>query len=254
LKTEFWNPEPRWSHVHFGYLTPMNKFSVAAVYPVAAPNSTVRTDMPVTIYGIDLSQNNGKVDWMKVMLNSTPISFAYIKCTQDIASIDSRCAEHANGVSATGMNFGFYHSTTLNGKNPIPDAMAEARFFDAAIKAMAPCRLMPALDIKANEKNLSPAEVQLWISTFLLEMNSLGRKNILIYSNSEFLDSNLPAKHPFGNFPLWHSQYTRSSTPQLPRGWTKYTAWRFSQTGKVNGVNSNCDVSRSTSDFLILPG
>jgi lysozyme len=232
----------------------MKKISVAKANSKIVPFYNLRNDVPVVIYGIDLSHHNGTVDWAQIKKNSTPVSFAYIKCTHGAVLIDPKCVEHSNGAFGAKIKFGFYHFATLSSRNVVSDATAEAKAFDAAMKIMAPCRLMPALHIETNDKNLSPAEIQLWITTFLLVMNSLGRKNIMLYGKREFFDAHLSANHPFGNLPLWHSQYTASTTPHLPGGWNKYTIWQFSETGKVDGVGTNCDISRSTSDFLALPG
>lgn len=232
----------------------MKKFSVRGANKMVAPISNLRMDVPVVIYGIDLSHHNGTVDWAKIKKNSTPVSFAYIKCTHGAMLIDPKCVEHANGALGAKIKFGFYHFATLSGTNIIAEATAEAKAFDAAMRIMPPCRLMPALEIETNENYLSPMEIQLWVSTFLSVMHSLGRKNIMLHGKCAFLDAHLPANHPFGNMPLWHSQYTASTTPLLPRGWNKYTIWQFSETGKVDGIGTNCDMSRSTSDFLALPG
>jgi lysozyme len=232
----------------------MKKIFVLRANPIAAPVSNLPTDVPVVIYGIELSFQNGTVDWAQIKKNSTPVSFAYIKCTHGSFMIDPKCAEHSNGAIGAKIRFGYYHVATLNSSDIISGATAEAKAFDAAMNIMPPCRLMPALHLETNDKHLSPAEVELWISTFLSVMNSLGRKNIMLYSNRGFFDSHLTAKHPFGNLPLWHSQSNASTIPHLPRGWNKYTIWQFSETGKVDGIGTNCDLSKSTSDFLALPG
>jgi lysozyme len=109
---------------------------------------------------------------------------------------------------------------------------------------------MPVLDIETNEKQLNTQQVQLWIVSFCARMNDLGHKNLMLYSYKPFFDDNLPAIHPFGNIPLWLAQYRNVAAPSLPHGWTNFTVWQFSAKGKVNGISGDCDMNKTTADFL----
>ena len=206
------------------------------------------------IYGIDISHHNGTINWAKVKLASPAVSFVYIKATQGVGYKDPNNATYATGATNAGIKIGYYHFASLNNNlNIEKDATDEANWFDAVIKTLPPSQLMPVLDIETNEKNLTTQQVKTWIATFLSQMNLLGHKNIMIYSYKPFFDENLPANHPFGSLPLWLAQYRNVAAPSLPQNWSKYTVWQYSAKGKVDGINSDCDMNRTTIDFLTLP-
>src|SRR5574340_704027 len=121
-----------------------------------------------TIYGIDLSHNNGTINWTKVKTNSIPISFAYIKATQGVGYKDPANVSHANGAAQSGIKTGYYHFASLNNNlDPVKDAADEAKWFDSVLKTLPPFQLLPALDIETNEKKLTTQQVQQWISSFM---------------------------------------------------------------------------------------
>jgi lysozyme len=203
------------------------------------------------IYGIDVSHNNGTINWPKVKLSDPLISFAYIKATQGVGYKDPANLLNANGAQAAGIKFGYYHFASLNNSVDVAnDAISEANWFDQTLKTLPPATLMPVLDIETNEKQLNTQQVQLWIVSFCARMNDLGHKNLMLYSYKPFFDDNLPAIHPFGNIPLWLAQYRNVAAPSLPHGWTNFTVWQFSAKGKVNGISGDCDMNKTTADFL----
>ncbi len=206
------------------------------------------------IYGIDLSHNNGTVNWAKIKTASPSISFAYIKATQGVGYKDPMNATNATAATQAGIKIGYYHFASLNNNiNVVKDATDEANYFHSVLATLPPAQLMPALDIETNEKNLTTQQVQQWISAFLSTMNSLGHPNILLYSYKPFLDSNLPVNHPFGNLPLWLAQYRNVLAPSLPIGWNKFTIWQYTDKGTVAGINGSCDMNKADIGFLTLP-
>ncbi|HET6989677.1 MAG TPA: glycoside hydrolase family 25 protein [Bacteroidia bacterium] len=206
------------------------------------------------IYGIDISHNNGTINWTKVKLASPAISFVYVKATQGVGYKDPANATNASGATNAGFKIGYYHFASLNNNlDVVKDATDEANWFDSVLKTLPLSQLIPVLDIETNEKKLTTQQVQTWISTFLSRMNFLGHKHVMIYSYKPFFDENLPANHSFGNLPLWLAQYRNVASPSLPHNWTKYTIWQYSDKGKVNGINGDCDMNKTTPEFFNLP-
>lgn len=203
------------------------------------------------IYGIDVSHNNGVINWNKVKISVPVISFAYIKASQGVGYKDPAGPANANGAKSAGIPFGFYHFASLNNILDIPkDATDEANWFDVTLKALPAAQLIPVLDIETNEKRLNTQQVQLWISTFISRMKELGYPEIMLYSYKPFFDENLPANHPFGTIPLWLAQYRNVEEPSMPHNWTAYTVWQFSAKGKVSGINGDCDMNKCSPGFL----
>ncbi|MCM0760655.1 hypothetical protein M7775_19070 [Sporomusa sphaeroides DSM 2875] len=74
------------------------------------------------IKGIDVSENNGRVNWQAVA--AAGIEFAIIRSSYGLRSKDSRFAENVAGAKAVGLKVGAYHySYALS----VADAIQEAR-------------------------------------------------------------------------------------------------------------------------------
>jgi len=193
------------------------------------------------IFGVDVSHWQPKIDWVKV--KKSGISFAYMKVSEGVNLIARDAKKQATGAKAVGLPIGYYHFASLNDPNVVADADREAKFFSSLMKDLPKADLMPVLDLEVNKSNLSPALVQRWISEFLVEMASQGHDKVMLYSYTPFLDENLPNNHIFGNIPLWIAQYRNVEYPKMPKGWTSYTMWQYTQSGEVAGIGK-CDVNK----------
>lgn len=205
-----------------------------------------------TIYGIDVSHNNGTIDWTKVETSNPANSFAFIKATEGVGYVDPMCQTNATAVSQkTKLRFGYYHFASLNNSTNVPkDATDEANWFVQTMQTMPEASLVPVLDIERNDSKLTPTQVQEWISAFMSQMDVLGFPKVILYSYVSFLNDNLPQGHPFGSLPLWIAHYTSAAQPTIPHGWTNYTLWQYSASGAVNGVSTQCDLDKGGSDVL----
>lgn len=205
-----------------------------------------------SIYGIDVSHNNGTIDWTKVPTDPQPNTFAFIKATEGVDYLDPMCASNAAAVSSqTTMRFGYYHFASLNNSSDVEgDARREADWFVQTMSTLPAASLIPVLDIETNASKLTPNQVQTWISTFMAEMNVKGFPTVFIYSSPSFLDENLPSTHPFGTIPLWIAHYTTAAQPRLPVGWSEYVVWQYTGSGKVTGVSTACDQNRSDTSLF----
>jgi lysozyme len=212
-----------------------------------------RLIIPMTnsyIYGIDVSHNNGVIDWNKVRASEPVISFVYIKATQGVGYKDPAGLTNANGAKSAGLKLGYYHFASLNNNLNIPkDATDEASWFDTILKTLPQATLIPVLDIETNEKRLTTQQVQLWIGSFISRMKELGHEKIMLYSYKPFFDENLPANHPFGTLPLWLAQYRNVEEPSMPHNWLHYAVWQYSAKGKVAGIHGDCDMNKCTPGF-----
>lgn len=80
--------------------------------------------------GIDVSENNGAVDWQAV--KDAGIEFAMIRCSYGMHSKDSMFAENVAGAHAAGLKVGAYHySYALS----VEDAIQEAANCREAIES-----------------------------------------------------------------------------------------------------------------------
>jgi len=181
--------------------------------------------------GINVSVSNGPINWDLVKLDPQAIKFAYIKT-------DANRLWNAYGAAYAGIQFGYYHATSFNS-----EALSEAKSFRNAIKEMPPPSLPCVLQIKGDEITLPSDHVQLWISTFIMDMIQSGYPKMMLSAPAYFLNTHLPGTHPFGHLPLLLMHYQKGFT--APRGWDKIKIWQFTSKGNVMGISTDVCLSRA---------
>lgn len=182
-----------------------------------------------TIKGIDVSHNNGKVDWTRVAKDH--IRFAFVKATEGVSFVDPEFEENRKHAREAGLVVGFYHFG-----HPDNDPEAEADHFIKTVSKIHPGELPPVLDIETHDTR-QPAAVQTWCHRFLHRVEEkLGRRP-LVYTYPSFIDEQLGGA--LVDFPLWIASYGHA-TPQFDR-WSKWTFWQDGDKGEVAGVGSGVD-------------
>ena len=184
--------------------------------------------------GIDISPwQAGMINWdtinkpFKYGNDTYQVSHCYVKTSEDASFAYDIAIQQANRAFNAGLKVGFYHYAKPAINNLEADAIAEANFFVAAMRKYK-YELTPVLDIETNPFNLSPAQMLLWIKTFIAQMKSLGHDTI-IYSYAYFLNQFLPKDHDLGSHKLWVAQYgVFESQLSIPHGWSDWNMWQFS--------------------------
>lgn len=190
--------------------------------------------------GIDISHNNGHIDWSKVTAD-----FVYMKLNTGVNAIDPLVHENSLGATANRKLFGYYHWATLNKVDVVSDATAEAQDCISTLATLPKYSLITALDIEEdNVLHISPASLELWITTFCKEMAKANHR-VMLYSYISWLNTNLPHDHKLGTMPLWLAEYITRPTPYLPYGFSKYDIWQYSEHGTHPGITGEVDLNRS---------
>lgn len=197
---------------------------------------------PKTMIGIDVSHNNGSIDWNKVKNDPQGIQFTYVKATQGVDFVDPKFAANVTGAKAAGIKWGAYHFATWNNHNVIQDARLEAANFISKIKTVGVPDMPLVLDAESNEKPaLSPEELLTFINTFMSEVTKAGYE-IMFYSYPGWINSYLPKNHGLGKYKLWLADYNGPLNPV--NGWTTPYMHQYSEKGKVAGIATNVDMNK----------
>ena len=180
--------------------------------------------------GIDVSENNGQVDWARVA--QAGFTFAYARATLGRESNDPTLETNRKGARAHGLRFGAYHL-------PYPgnsSAQQQAEHFLSVAKPR-PGDLLPAIDVENKtppdtaEAKFSRDELVAWLRAWLNAVEAkIGAKPV-IYTNPGWWSSRLKNADLTGH-PLWLAHYTKND-PTIPRPWKKYAIWQHSQSGRV---------------------
>jgi len=195
---------------------------------------------------IDISANQGKIDWKQVLTNDPKIEGVYLKASEGVGYTDANLRINTLECSASGIGHGFYHYATLNNTiDVIGDAKQEADFFIKSVSGLHTAKLPYVLDIETNKSHLTKDQVLLWITSFFEELEKRGITDYVLYSYTTFLNDNLPSNHGLGNIRLWLASYT--PIYKLPVGWNSIYLWQYSNQGKIFGINTRVDLNKKPS-------
>ena len=191
--------------------------------------------------GIDISNWQGVVDFAKV--KQSGIEVVYMKATEGNYYTDSYLSSNYNGAKSQGLLVGFYHffrpSTTSNAKE-------QAAYFVNALKGKNPdCRL--ALDLEVSG-GLNRSELTSLAEVFLEEVKLLNNKEVVVYTYSHFAKTNINSS--LNIYPLWIAEYG-VTTPQNNGIWDSWIGFQYSSSGRVAGVNGNCDLNVFLNEILL---
>jgi len=182
--------------------------------------------------GIDVSNNNGHVDWAEIA--AAGYRYALAKATQGLGFVDSTYDANRAGARAHGIHFGAYHYFT-----PGDDPAAQVSFFMEHAKP-AKGDIVPTLDYEQVPAERGPAEA------FVVALQRECGHWPMFYSYLSFIQSmRIPAASPLAHCPLWLADYT-TTRPAPPAPWHEIVIWQHSSTGRVAGIGGSVDLDAGT--------
>lgn len=193
------------------------------------------------IHGIDVSRYQQVIAWEEVQamqVEGMRISFAIIKATEGISSLDPHFGRNWRKAKAAGLVRGAYHFFIAS-----RDGAVQARHFIRRVE-LEPGDLPPVLDVEQLNGVSPPTlrrEAMKWLS--IVEKH-YGVKPI-IYTNVDFYKRNLG--DGFDSFPLWVAHYYESRRPRIGRSWI---FWQHNDAGRVNGIRAAVDFNVFRGDSL----
>ncbi len=196
--------------------------------------------------GIDVSHHNHGVDWHAV--KAAGFSFAYIKATEGVDSLDPRFAEHWQNTADAELPRGAYHFYVTE-----DDPNEQADFFLSTVPADDSGDLIPVVDVEL----IGHGTTGDWVDDLKVFLNRLeshfGLKP-MIYTSPNFWNADVDAD--FSEYPLWIAEYEVDS-PTLAEGWSAWHVWQWAEDQTVDGVEKGVDINTlpngSTLDTLRLP-
>lgn len=173
------------------------------------------------VNGIDISHYQGDLDWQKI---SKEVLFGICKATEGITFKDPEFDDNWVRIKNANLIRGAYHFYLSN-----DDPAEQAKFFWKRIEGYSNQDLPLILDIERGglKSNISKAELQADLKTFLEELEELSGRKPMIYSNTYFANEYLTNKY-FADYSLWLAEYTKRLTPNVPNTW-KTKGWEFWQ-------------------------
>jgi lysozyme len=190
---------------------------------------------PEPAKGLDVSNLQGHIDWPKV--KAAGYRFVWIKAGEGDWK-DPQFSLNVQSAQAAGLKVGAYQF--LRPKAGRTGA-EEASYFMARLEqaGLGKGDLRPVLDVEAT--TLDRAGTHAYVKSFVNAMHAHGYKP-MIYTGTWFYNPKV-GDDDFG-LPLWIAAY-QDHAPTLPRPWTKYAAWQYTDKGSVPGIRGNVDLNRT---------
>lgn len=193
---------------------------------------------------IDISQNNGTIDWRKVK-EIANLEAVVVKVSEGVMCPDRSAKIDAVGVKSIGKPLHYYHFATLNNTDVFSDAKSEAVELVGLLKNLPSPEGYVWLDMEEEKIPLSSIQVQLWANTFFDTMKSSGYTKLGLYGGTPFLNKMLPNNHNLGIYPLWSPDYEK--VDHIPKGWNQFFWHQYTDQGSVPGITGHVDLSDSNS-------
>ncbi len=189
------------------------------------------------IKGIDVSNWQGQIDFSKVKASGYEI--AYIKATEGEHTLDKNFNTNYANAKASGINIGFYHF--LHGNE---NGKTQAEWMYSNIKDKEyQCKI--AIDVEVTD-GANADELSQIVIDFAETIKSLTGKDIVVYTYTSFLGSNLNSS--IDKYPLWIAEYGVNK-PNISRN---YIGWQYADNGQVDGCpNGNTDLDYFTEEIYI---
>lgn len=180
------------------------------------------------VFGIDVSQYQGNINWSEVKKSHHPIDFVFIRATMGADGIDTHFESNWNNAKNNNFTRGAYHYY-----RPHENSAAQFENFKAAVK-LTQGDLIPVLDIEKESKygreNLR-AGVLNWLK---LAEEEYGVKPI-IYTGLKFYEDVL--KGHVDSYHLWIAAY--SGKHRLTG--VEWTFHQFTEKVRVKGIKAMVD-------------
>lgn len=201
------------------------------------------------VYGIDVSEHNGKLDWAKI--KASGISFAIIRSGYGVSHKDTQFENNMKGALAQGIPVGIYHfSYALD----TAGARKEADYVISLLKPYKGKITLPVFfDFEYDTiRYASDNGVALGRQAFndhtvvfcdrLLEAGyKAGTYFNLDYKN-RFVDLSR-----MGQYTLWYAQYNDTAS------WKGYDLWQYSSSHQISGISGRFDINVAPESFIGTP-
>jgi lysozyme len=197
------------------------------------------------MYGIDVYDGDGRVDWSTV--KNSGKTFAFARATEGVSIKDSNFSHHWSVMKMDGIIRGAYHFF-----HPLAsDATKQAEEFLKTMGKLEPGDLPPVLDVEKTD-GADPATVvkkmKEWLAVVEKTLQQQTGKKIkpLIYTFPSFWIETLKNPSDFANYPLWIAHFD-VETPMVPSSWGKGN-WLIHQYAgdveNVAGVSIRADLNK----------
>lgn len=204
------------------------------------------------MYGIDVSEHSGRVDWTAVIKSG--VSFIFLRATEGASIKDSAFAHHWSVLRSYGTLRGAYHFFHPATSDPVK----QAQEFLKTVGKFQPRDLPPVLDVETTDGASASTVINAmkkWLAEVEKTVQQQTGKNLkpIIYTSPNFWINTLGNPTDFASYPLWIANYGPDE-PWVPSSWGNGN-WMIHQyegdVSGITGISGNADLNKFN---LIQPG
>jgi GH25 family lysozyme M1 (1,4-beta-N-acetylmuramidase) len=185
--------------------------------------------------------NGAAIDWQEVA--DSGASFAFVKATESTSYTNPYFARDYADAQAAGLVRSAYHFARPKA-DPQTARDQAAYFVKTAGTAKARGDLPLTLDLEESG-GLSPRALVAWTRAFVEEVTTRTSRPPILYTYPYFWQRYMGDTEEFADLPLWIASY-RSGGPKepLPGGWSTWTFWQYTSSGRIPGIAAAVDRSK----------
>lgn len=201
--------------------------------------------IPGALQGVDVASfqhpNGQSINWTQVA--QAGIQFAAVKATEGAYYQNPYALSDLAQAKAAGLSVMAYAFAIPNGNGSSASPVVQADYLLSYLaKASGPLPVI-MLDIEYNPYGsecyrLTKSAMVTWITRFDAEIQAKTGQQPIIYTPAPWWQTCTGGVANFRQVPLWVPDYSSTSSPTLPAGWTNWGVWQYSSTGTVSGINT----------------
>jgi lysozyme len=186
------------------------------------------------LQGIDVSNNNGTINWDRVARSG--IAFALCKATEGADFRDAFLVQNFAACKRLGLARGAYHFARPSRNS----AAGEARFFVSVVGGLLQPGDLAALDFEDEHLPVG-AMGGVWAGEWLATVEAALGFRPLLYTYPSYVPERNVTAPALARYPLWWASYDLTAYPP-PAPWGRYAIWQYTAGGKVPGIAGDCDL------------
>ena len=194
------------------------------------------------IKGIDISNNNGSIDFSSVA--SDGVEIVLVKASEGQSFQDSTMATFAEQAKANGMKIGAYHFLV---STSTPEAQAQ-NFYSMIKDTEWDC--IPFLDVETMS-GFDADTLCDYVKRFKETFESLSPLTLGLYTYTSFIGNLSGAMDVIADMPFWEANYNDDPWNLASNSFTNRIGHQYTETGSISGVSENCDVDSFTDGVYI---
>jgi lysozyme len=183
---------------------------------------------------VDVSHWQDAIDWPAVAAQNPKLVGVIAKCTEGKSYLDPEYVANRTGALAQGLSFSPYHYLTKG------DAAGQMAWFLSRAQLRQGERVV--IDYEEQDPPVTIADLKEAVFKLRADRPDL---EITVYGASKLTDDVDECADVtwLDGTSLWAARYSKNNQPTVGKAWPYWSAWQFTDEGKVKGISGEVDLN-----------